>query len=183
MSVRPVPLAVGVLALLAGTALALGIGPEPSSTVGTVAFVIVVLIGAVVAAFVALGRAAEGPRSDPLPEPGRGGDGRVAGAAVDERLAELASADDAERERLVERVERAAVATLTSADDRSAAEVRRQLSTGEWTADERAAAFLADDAPAPSIGDRLRTVVTGTSTSQRRAAHAIAELHRQAEDE
>lgn len=183
MTVRPVPLTVGVLALVAGTALAFGIGPTASSTATAIAFVIVVVVGALLAAVVALGRVAEGPRSDPLPEPGRGGDVMVPGDAVDEALAGIASATEDDRGQLEARIERAAIATLASNGDATQAEVRQWLADGNWTADGRAAAFLAEDAPTPSTGERLRTVVSGTSTTQRRAERAIAAIHRRGGNE
>lgn len=183
MTVRRLPLAVGVLALVTGTAFALGLGPSLPAPAESILFVAVVLVGGLVAGVATLARVAEGPRSDPLPTPGASGRARVPGAVVDRRLAALGSADEQERGALRERIEAVAVATIARAEDCSPDEARRQLEAWTWTDDEHAAAYFSGDSPPRSIGERARSLVRGESAAQRTATRVIAALHRRAEEE
>lgn len=183
MTLRRLPLAVGVLALAAGVGLAIGVVPSPSVVLATGAFVVTVLVGAVVAGAALVDRATEGPRSEPLPDPGGGADADVPGDEVDRLLASIASDEATHGADLAERIEGVAVSTVARETDCSPETARERLAAGTWTDDERAAAFFATAAPAPSVRDRLRAVVRGESTRQRRAARAIDALYRLTEDE
>lgn len=181
MRVRRLPLAVGVLALLAGTAVALGLAPPLPSAAESVLFVAVVLVGGLAAARAVLTRAGEGPESDPLPSPSRTVDAGIPGDAIDRGLGRIASDPDA-REELRERIEAIAVATVARTEGCSPAVARERLAAGTWTDDERAAAFFIEDPPSPSMGQRVRSFVRGESVARRRAAHAIDELHERREE-
>lgn len=176
MSVRRLPLAVGLLALLAGAAMVLGLLPTLPEEARSLPFVVVVLAGALLGAAATFTRAETGPRSEPLPAPERAADAGTPGAAIDRRLARIESDDEA-RAALEERLEAIAVATITRTEGCSPTEARDRLADGTWTDDERAAAFFATDPPAPAIGDHLRSLATGVTPTRRRATHAIDELH------
>lgn len=176
MTVRRLPLAVGVVALLAGTAVAVGLAPPLPPVAESLLFVAVVLVGGLVAARAVLTRASEGPESDPLPAPNHTADARVPGEAIDRRPGRIASDADA-REELRDRIEAVAVATVARTEGCSPADAREQLAAGTWTDDERAAAFFIEDPPSPTVAQRVRSLVRGESVAQRRAAHAIDELH------
>lgn len=182
MTVRRLPLAVGVLALAAGIVLALGVVPSPSVP-ASLGFVAIVLVGAVLGGAAILGRAARGPTSDPLPAPGAGGTGRVPGDEVDRLLATIASIGAADSAAVVDRLERVAVATIAREAGCSPETARERLSEGTWTDDETAAAFFATGAPRPTVRERFRGVVRGESTRRRRAERAIDALYRLAEGE
>lgn len=175
MRARPVALAVGALATLAGGAVAAGVVPPLPSATAQLAFVLAAVVGAVVAVLGALDRTATGPTSDPLPGPDGEGDAPVPGDEVDRRLANGLT-DPADREAVTGRIESVAVRVLARRDGRSADAARERLAAGTWTDDDRAARFLAADRPSPGTGERLRSLLTGESALERDATRAVAAL-------
>lgn len=180
---RRLPLVAGILALGAGTALALDGGSTLPTVDGTLPFVVAVLVGGAVAVSGLLARTADGPSSEPLPEPGAAATARVPGGTVDRRLAALSGRDAEERAELEARIERAAVATLARTAECSPEVARDRLAEGTWTDDGRAAALFTDEERSPSLREHLRALATGETPVQRDAARAVAELSRRAGDE
>ncbi|SFR88083.1 hypothetical protein SAMN05216559_0443 [Halomicrobium zhouii] len=182
MRVHRLPLAVGVLATFAGLGLVVTGGPAPSPGPRTLPFAMAVLAGGAIAALSVLVRSAEGPTTEPLPDPGTTANARIPGERVDERLAGVSWREGETRAELADRIERAAVATLVRTEGWTPAEARERLRDGTWTDDERAAALLSDGEDQPSVSDHVRALATGETPFQRRADHAVAELHRRVVD-
>lgn len=183
MSLRRVPVVVGALSLAAGVVVAIAGAPSLPAWARTLPFVLAVVAGGVVAALGLLVRSAEGPETEPLPDPSEGANARVPGAAVDRTLAGVSWRESTERAALADRVERVAVATLTAETGCSPATAREQIADGSWTDDDRAAALLADGRSSPGLDDHLLALVTGETPFQRDAARAVAALRRVAGDE
>lgn len=182
MTVRRLPLAVGVLAMLAGLVLVVSGGPARSPGPRTLPFAVAVLVGGAIAVISVLARSAEGPTTEPLPDPGTTANARIPGERVDERLAGVSWREGETRAELADRIERTAVATLGQTEGWTPAQARERLRDGTWTDDERAAALLSDGEDPPSVGDHVRALATGETPFQRRADRAVAELHGRVND-
>lgn len=74
-----------------------------------------------------------------------------------------------------DRLRRAAIATVMRADGCSMAAATAVVSAGDWTTDESAAAFLADEGPGTLTG-RLRDALPGRSRFQQRTADAVTAI-------
>ena len=105
----------------------------------------------------------------------RASDGaRVPGDRIDGRLDGVAS-DAAERERLHDRIETAAIDVLVRRTGCSRAEARERLAAGEWTDDELARSLF-DESATPGVGGRVRALVTGRTRFERATERAVDEL-------
>jgi len=182
VTVRRLPLAVGALALLAGGALGVTGGLDFSTGPPTLPFALAVLAGGAVALVSVLGRSAEGPTTEPMPDPGTNPKARIPGEQLDRRLADVSWREGETRTELADRIERAAVATLVRSEGWTPADARERLRDGTWTDDERAAALLSDGAAPPSVGDHVRALATGETPFQRRADRAVAALSDRVDD-
>ena len=74
-----------------------------------------------------------------------------------------------------DRLRRTAIETVMRVDGCSSAAARATVSAGEWTDEEAAATFLADDGPG-SLGRRLRDALPGGSRFQRHTARAVTAI-------
>jgi len=165
------PLAVGLVAIAAALVLTL----HPTLLSGVPASLVVVLAVLAAGGIGVLGllaRATDGPSSESLVD----GDAtvRVPGDGIDERLDGVAS-DEAERERLRERIETAAVDVLVRRTGCSRDEARERLAAGEWTDDELARSLF-DESATPGVGGRFRALVTGRTRFERATERAVEEL-------
>ncbi|MFD1588843.1 hypothetical protein ACFR9U_17840 [Halorientalis brevis] len=74
-----------------------------------------------------------------------------------------------------DRLRQTAIETVRRVDGCSSAAARAAVSAGEWTDDQAAAAFLADEGPAP-LAQRLRDALPRGSRFQDRTARAVTAI-------
>lgn len=154
--------------------------PAPVTVPIVPALGLVALVALAVGSLVALGRSTDGARTYDLPEPSAGV--RVPGDEFDRRLAAASvRADGSDHAPLRDRLEPAAVTVLVDTTGCDRATARQRLADGTWTDDPKARAFFTD--AEPSLGARVRTVLTGDPTVVRRARRAVAVLSERTEGE
>jgi hypothetical protein len=174
---RPVPLALGMAALVAGLVLAAsGVSGGLLTRVG---FPLAALAAGVAALLALLVRSVDGPETRTLgSDPDRPGVRRP-GDDVDRKLAAADRGETVARDDLRERLETAAVAALARHLDCSRAEARERLRAGEWPENPTAAAlFTGEDWRRPSVTERVRVFLGGESTFRQRFARATEALWR-----
>jgi hypothetical protein len=171
-----VALAAGGLVLALAPGLLAATGVDPSLAVPAVGALALALGLLAVAA-----RLGSGGGGAETPEPERRRPHSTPGDGLDRQLATLPARGRmrgaAERAALDERLERAAVATLTRTEGWTEQETREQLQRGTWTEDRHAAAFFAPEVvPEESLSERARQSLRAESVLRRRATRAIAAL-------
>lgn len=174
MTLRSVPLALGLVATAIGGVLAvLGAPLLPAGAVSDLPILAVAVFAVGVAILALLVRSLDGARGVALPDT----DSQyvsVPGDDVDEALRAGAGQEDIRR-----RVEASAV-TVLQREGLSPEEAKQALRAGAWT-DREPARALFDGTPI-SLRAKLSGWLSGTSPFQRRVAHATAELRRRDEE-
>lgn len=124
-----------------------------------------------------------GHRQATPPTPEEVQSGRLFGSEVDDAVDGVSGlraqllGDDLDV--LRERIRAAAVRTLVETENRGRDEAVGLVDRGEWTDDPDAAAVLARaDGFTPTLGERLRTLLTGRSWTQRALRRAAADVAR-----
>lgn len=173
---RPVPLALGLAALVGGLALA-GAGLV-GGFLADVGFALAALAAGVAALLSLLVRSVDGPESPALgSDPDRPGVRRP-GDDVDRKLAVAEAGETLARDDLTERAEDVAVAVVARERDCSRDRARELLADGEWTEDDVAAALFRERRRRPTLTDRVRVFLGGDSTFGQRFDRTTRELWR-----
>ncbi|MFP8888466.1 DUF58 domain-containing protein [Natrialbaceae archaeon A-CW2] len=180
MNVKRIPLLVGVAILLAALSILVGV-TDLNVTQGFVAAVGLVAIGAALNGFARRRRAVEtAETTDPehrttVPVPGANFSETINQFRTDTYTFATGS------RQVLEGLQGAAVAVLTRFEGLSEEAAKHQIETGEWTSDERVAAFLSPELEAPGrpIRSRLAAVLDRESSFRsdvRRTTAAIAAI-------
>ncbi|WP_439025783.1 DUF7269 family protein [Haloarchaeobius sp. DT45] len=114
-------------------------------------------------------------QSQELPTPGDEFDELLREAGTDRRRLDS-------RERVSDRLERAAVATIARTQGCSLSEAKRRIDEGEWTDDPYAAAFFTGEMTGTSLLSRVDLLGSTQSQYHRWAVHAATEIARLSEE-
>lgn len=177
MRVRWFPFAAGLVLLGAALAvLATGLRPPDAAFQDRALMYATVLVGLAAVAELIV-RGLRSPARATLPRPASGDRVRTPGDDLDEQWRE------GDVTPLRRRARDAAAATLARRRGWARAEAEQRLREGAWTSDERAAAFLREDADAWSLPRWLLARVRDEPPERERAARATAALCRREGDD
>jgi len=171
---RPVPLALGLVALAAGLVLAGGgVGGGLLTNVG---FALAGVAAGIAAILSLLVRSVDSPETLGLGRPPDRPGVRTPGDDLDRKLAAAESGERLARDDLRERAERAVTDAVARRRDCSRERAGALVERGEWTDDDLAAALFTETRDRPSLRDRVRVMFGGESTFGQRFARATAAL-------